>query len=146
MAKSTPELSTLVTTLEATGLVDTLKGEGPFTVFAPNNAAFVNIYPTKAKELAELLKPENVEKLKEVLLRHVVPGKIESLSFPLTSKRPSFDYKPLKTVGGEDLIVYLMDGFYAIESLPGYNLYSKVITADFVASNGVVHIVSHILF
>ena len=70
VASANPDLSTLVTAVEAAGLVDTLNGEGPLTVFAPNNDAFAKI---PEDTLADLLKPENVDQLKEILLRHVLP-------------------------------------------------------------------------
>merc|ERR1711884_365076 len=70
-AIATPSLSTLVTAVKAAGLVETLDGDGSFTVFAPNNDAFAKV-PQNA--LRNLLQPENVEQLRSVLLRHVLPN------------------------------------------------------------------------
>merc|ERR1712060_213447 len=78
-AVATADLSTLVTAVKAAGLVDTLSGEGPFTVFAPNNDAFAKI---PAETLDDLLKPENVDQLTAILLRHVVPTVILAAEFP----------------------------------------------------------------
>merc|ERR1712223_2250084 len=78
-AVASPELSTLVAAVKAAGLVDTLSGEGPFTVFAPNNDAFAKI---PADILAALLKPIYVEQLKAVLLTHVLPTTIVAGDIP----------------------------------------------------------------
>ena len=72
-ASSIDDFSTLVAAVKAAGLVDTLSGEGPFTVFAPTNEAFANL---PAGTLEDLLKPENKEKLVSILTYHVVPGKV----------------------------------------------------------------------
>jgi len=127
-AIATKSLSTLVTAVKAAGLVDTLSGEGTFTVFAPNNAAFGNI-PSTA--LTNLLKPENIDQLKAVLLRHVLPSVIKADDIPqgITS---------LKTAGGEDISVTKSDGKVTIQSSSGQ---ANVIATDIIASNGVVHIV-----
>merc|ERR1711936_138356 len=127
-AIGTETLSTLVTAVKAAGLVDTLSGEGTFTVFAPNNAAFGNI-PSTA--LTNLLKPENIDQLKAVLLRHVLPSVIKADDIPqgITS---------LKTAGGEDISVTKSDGKVTIQSSSGQ---ANVIATDIIASNGVVHIV-----
>merc|ERR1712226_1139112 len=127
-AAATPSLSTLLAAVKAAGLVDTLSGEGTFTVFAPNNAAFGNI-PSTA--LTNLLKPENIDQLKAVLLRHVLPSVIKADDIPqgITS---------LKTAGGEDISVTKSDGKVTIQSSSGQ---ANVIATDIIASNGVVHIV-----
>lgn len=125
-AVATPDLSTLVTAVTAAGLVDTLNGEGPFTVFAPNNDAFAKI---PADTLADLLKPENVDQLKAVLLRHVVPKVILAKNFPK-------DITTVDTVGGETITLNPVEG--TVESSAGK---AKVIAMDVLASNGVVHIV-----
>ena len=125
-AVATPDLSTLVTAVTAAGLVDTLNGEGPFTVFAPNNDAFAKI---PADTLADLLKPENVDQLKAVLLRHVVPKVIIAKNFPK-------DITRVDTVGGETITLNPVEG--TVESSAGK---AKVIAMDVLASNGVVHIV-----
>merc|ERR1711997_763700 len=107
-AVATPALSTLVTAVQAAGLVDTLNGKGPFTVFAPTNDAFAKI---PADALANLLKPENVDQLQAVLLRHVLPTVIKAGDIPAGSTT-------VKTAGP-----------------------ANVIATDVITSNGVVHIV-----
>ena len=126
-ASATPELSTLVTAVQAAGLVDTLNGEGPFTVFAPNNDAFAKL-PTET--LASLLEPENVDQLEAVLLRHVLPTVILAGDIPEGSTT-------VDTAGGETITVTNADGV-TIESSAGK---ATVIATDVVTSNGVVHIV-----
>merc|ERR1711874_425519 len=125
-AVATPDLSTLVTAVTAAGLVDTLSGEGPFTVFAPNNDAFAKI---PADTLAGLLKPENVDQLTAILLRHVVPTVILAPEFPE-------DITSVDTVGGETITLNPMEA--TVESSAGK---ATVIMPDILASNGVIHIV-----
>lgn len=108
-------------------MVDTLNGEGPFTVFAPNNDAFAKI---PADTLASLLEPENVDQLKAVLLRHVLPTTILAGDIPEGSTT-------VDTAGGETITVTNADGV-TIESSAGK---ATVIATDVVTSNGVVHIV-----
>jgi len=126
-ASATPELSTLVTAVQAAGLVDTLNGEGPFTVFAPNNDAFAKL---PAETLASLLEPENIDQLEAVLLRHVLPTVILAGDIPEGSTT-------VDTAGGETITVTNADGV-TIESSAGK---ATVIATDVVTSNGVVHIV-----
>jgi len=127
-AIATESLSTLVVAVKAAGLVDTLSGEGTFTVFAPNNAAFAKV---DADALAGLLKPENVDQLKAVLLRHVLPVVIKAGDIPVGST-------VVKTVGGEEITVTNADGAVTITSSAGT---ATVIATDVLASNGVVHVV-----
>jgi len=127
-AVATPDLSTLVTAVTAAGLVDTLSGEGPFTVFAPNNDAFAKI---PADTLASLLEPENVDQLKALLLRHVLPTTIMAGDIPEGSTT-------VDTAGGETITVTNADGAVTIESSAGT---ATVIATDVVTSNGVVHLV-----
>ena len=114
---------TLVTALQAAGLVETLKGMGPFTVFAPNDAAFAKI--PKA-DLDALLKDK--AKLTAVLTYHVVAGKVLAK-----------DVKPgkVKTVQGSELTLATTDGV----TVDG----AKVIAADLVADNGVIHVIDTVL-
>ena len=126
-AVSDTSLSTLVQAVTAVELVDTLSGDGPFTVFAPNNDAFAKI---PAKALANLLKPKNKDKLKDILLRHVVPKALKSGEIP---KVETF----VDTAGGEPIIVTSADGV-TITSTKGT---ATVIKADILASNGIIHIV-----
>ena len=114
---------TLVTALKAAGLVDTLKGPGPFTVFAPTDEAFAKI--PKA-DLNKLL--ANKKKLKSVLTYHVVSGKIMSA-----------DIKPgkVKTVQGTNVTIATTDGVMVNNA--------KVVTADVAADNGVIHAIDTVL-
>jgi uncharacterized surface protein with fasciclin (FAS1) repeats len=114
---------TLATALGAAGLVDTLKGKGPFTVFAPNDAAFAKI--PKA-DLDALLKDK--AKLTAVLTYHVVPGKVMAA-----------DVKPgkVKTVQGSDLTITTSNGVMVNNA--------KVIKTDIVADNGVIHVIDTVV-
>lgn len=115
------EVTTLVAAIKAAGLVDALKGEGPFTVFAPTNAAFAKLPPGTVEDL---LKPENKEKLKGILLYHVHAGKAIKAADVKTMK--------LSTLNGKDLDVKVEGGSVMINN-------AKVIKTDVTASNGVIH-------
>ncbi|MFY8146793.1 MAG: fasciclin domain-containing protein [Rhodobacter sp.] len=118
--------STLVAAVQAAGLVDTLKGEGPFTVFAPTDAAFAAL---PAGTVENLLKPENKDQLVAVLTYHVVPGKV--MSTDLTEGMVA------KTVQGADVTITL-DG--------GPKVNGAVISApDVAASNGVIHVIDAVI-
>jgi uncharacterized surface protein with fasciclin (FAS1) repeats len=118
--------NTLAAALTAAGLVDTLKGEGPFTVFAPTDAAFAAL---PAGTVEDLLKPENKDKLVAVLTYHVVAGKV--MSADLTEGMTA------ATVQGSDLTITL-DG--------GAKVNGAVISAvDVEASNGVIHVIDAVL-
>jgi uncharacterized surface protein with fasciclin (FAS1) repeats len=119
--------TTLVTALKDTGLVQTLKGPGPFTVFAPTDAAFAKL-PKGTVE--DLLKPNNKAKLTAILTYHVVPGKF--MSSDIKGKKLE-----VKTVEGADVAVDATHGVTVDNA--------KVVTADVVASNGVIHIVDTVL-
>jgi len=127
LAIATPDLSTLVTALKAGGLVDTLSGAGPFTVFAPTNEAFAKI---DSNVLKRLLAPENKDTLVKVLTYHVVSGAV--LSKDLTNN------EKIKTVEGEDVTAHVTTAGVKIND-------ATVKTADVVASNGVVHIIESVL-
>ena len=127
-AIATDSLSTLVAAVKAAGLVDTLNGEGSFTVFAPNNEAFAKI---PESSLNNLLKPENVDQLRRVLLRHVLPT-INWAGGILKGNNK------VKTVGGEMINVIKSKKGVSIESSAGR---ANVIAADIRTANGVVHIV-----
>jgi uncharacterized surface protein with fasciclin (FAS1) repeats len=118
--------NTLAAALTAAGLVETLKGEGPFTVFAPTDAAFAAL---PAGTVEDLLKPENKDKLVAILTYHVVAGKV--LSTDLTEGMKA------KTVNGAELTITL-DG--------GPKVNGVVISgADVMASNGVIHVIDSVL-
>lgn len=118
--------TTLVAAVEAAGLVETLKGPGPFTVFAPTDAAFAAL---PAGTVEDLLKPENKDKLIAVLTYHVVPGKVMStdLSEGLTAA----------TVQGGNVTITLEGG----AKVNG----AAISTADIEASNGVIHVIDAVI-
>jgi uncharacterized surface protein with fasciclin (FAS1) repeats len=120
------DFTTLVAAVKAAGLVDTLKGEGPFTVFAPTDAAFAKL-PKGTVE--SLLKPENKDKLVAILTYHVVPAKV-----------PSKDVKPMKapTVNGAEATITVKDGTVMIDN-------AKVTAVDIYASNGVIHVIDSVI-
>jgi uncharacterized surface protein with fasciclin (FAS1) repeats len=120
--------TTLAAALKAAGLVDTLIGPGPFTVFAPTDAAFKKL---PAGTVESLLKPENLAKLKSILLYHVVSGKVMSTDvIKLTSA---------KTVLGQDLPIRVKDSKVYL------NGGAQVIITDVPASNGVIHVIDSVL-
>lgn len=118
---------TLVAAVTAAGLVDTLKGEGPFTVFAPTDEAFAAL---PEGTVADLLKPENKDKLVAVLTYHVLPGKI--MSADIAGKQMM-----AKTVEGSEVDVNATDGVMVDGA--------KVLTADIEASNGVIHVINAVI-
>lgn len=121
------DFSTLVKAVQAAGLVETLKGEGPFTVFAPTDAAFEKL---PEGTLADLLKPENKEKLTSILTYHVVPGKVMAAdAAKLTSA---------KTVNGKELTVKAEGDTVMIDN-------AKVVKTDIKASNGVIHVIDTVV-
>lgn len=120
----TPSLSTLSGLIETAGLADTLKGAGPFTVFAPSNEAFKAV---PAKALEELGK--HPDKLKSLLTYHVVAGK--TLAADVKNSK-------VKSVNGAELELSKAGDFVTVES-------AAVIQADLVASNGVVHVIDTVL-
>ena len=127
IAASNPDFSTLVAAVKAAGLVETLKGDGPFTVFAPTNAAFAAL-PKGTVE--NLLKPENKDQLVKVLTYHVVPGAVTSDQ--LAGKRLN-----VATVQGQTVHIDGRNGVKVNRS--------RVTTADIAASNGVIHVIDRVL-
>lgn len=127
IAVSVPDVSTLVTALKAAGLVETLKGDGPFTVFAPTNAAFEKL---PAGTVENLLKPENKEQLKKVLLYHVHVGAGVKAADVKTSK--------LSTAAGQDLDVKVSAAGVTVDN-------AKVIKTDVIAKNGVIHLIDTVV-
>ena len=126
IASGNKDFSTLVAAVVAAGLADTLSGEGPFTVFAPTNEAFAKL---PAGTVEELVKPENKEKLAAILTYHVVSGK--AMSSDLS------DGQKVKTVNGEEISVSI-NGSVKVDE-------ATVVTADLEASNGVIHVIDHVL-
>ena len=123
--------STLVAAVQAAGLVETLKGEGPFTVFAPTDEAFAAL-PEGTVE--ELLKPENREKLTQILTYHVVPGRVMA---------DDISTGEVDTVAGMDLTIIAPDSENSrnVVTVNG----ATVIDADIGTSNGVIHVIDEVL-
>ena len=119
--------NTLVAAVKAAGLVDTLKGKGPFTVFAPTDAAFMKL-PKGTVE--NLLKPENKAKLAAILTYHVVPGKV--MSKDIVGKKLE-----AKTVQGQTVAVDATSGIKVGNA--------KVTQADIATSNGVIHVIDTVI-
>ena len=117
---------TLVAAVQAAGLVDTLKGDGPFTVFAPTDEAFAAL---PAGTVENLLKPENKDQLIAVLTYHVVPGKV--MSTDLT------DDMEAATVQGSNVMIDLDNGVMVDNA--------SVVTADIETSNGVIHVIDSVI-
>jgi uncharacterized surface protein with fasciclin (FAS1) repeats len=124
--------TTLVAAVKAAGLVDTLEGKGPFTVFAPTNAAFAEL---PAGTVDTLVKPENKATLTKILTYHVVPGKLEASDLT--------DGKKLKTVQGEELTIRRSGDTVMIIDAKGGS--STVTIPDVNQSNGVIHVVDTVL-
>jgi uncharacterized surface protein with fasciclin (FAS1) repeats len=118
---------TLVAALQAAGLVDTLKSQGPFTVFAPTDAAFAKLPPGTVEDL---LKPENKQKLISILTYHVVPGKVQASQVTKMNSA--------KTVNGESLTIKVDDGTVMVDN-------AKVTKTDILCSNGVIHVIDSVM-
>lgn len=120
------DFNTLVAAVQAAGLVETLKGDGPFTVFAPTDAAFAAL-PEGTVET--LLKPENKDQLIAILTYHVVPGKVMSTDLQ--------DDTMATTVQGTDIMIDLDNGVMINDA--------SVSAADIAASNGVIHVIDKVI-
>jgi uncharacterized surface protein with fasciclin (FAS1) repeats len=138
-AVSNKDFSTLVTALKAADLVGALSGKGPFTVFAPNNEAFSKI---DAGTLGDLLKPENVKALSNILTYHVVSGKLmaSDVANALKSGNGKVD---LKALNGQTITAISKDGKIYLEDSQG-NM-SEIIATDVAGSNGVIHVISSVV-
>jgi len=121
---------TLAAALGAADLVATLKGAGPFTVFAPTDEAFAKL---PAGTVETLLKPENKEKLKEILLLHVVPGSVMAADV--------VKLKDAKTAGGKTVMIST-DGGVKVGTATGM---AKVVKTDIKAKNGVIHVIDAVI-
>ena len=128
VAAGNETFSTLVAAVKAAGLVDTLKGKGPFTVFAPTNAAFEKL-PKGTVE--SLLKPENKDKLVAILTYHVVSGKVMAADVVKVNSA--------KSVQGGTIKVEVKEGGVVL------NGNSKVVKTDIAASNGVIHVIDTVI-
>ena len=125
-AKSAGIFKTLVAALDAAGKTEMLEGDGPFTVFAPNDEAFAKL---PKGTVDDLLKPENKEKLGKILSYHVVKGKVMAA-----------DVKTMmaKTANGAELDIKVSDANVTVNN-------AKVVKADVAASNGVIHVIDTVL-
>lgn len=125
VAAGNPDFSTLVAAVKAAGLVETLKGKGPFTVFAPTNAAFAKL---PAGTVESLLKPESKDKLVAILTYHVVAGKVMAADVKAGE---------VATVQGSKATI-AVDGGVTIDG-------AKVVATDVAASNGVIHVIDTVI-
>lgn len=121
------KFNTLVAAVKAAGLVDTLKGPGPFTVFAPTDEAFAKLPPGT---LEMLLKPENKAKLQSILKYHVVAGKVMA--------HDVMNLHSAQTVEGQNITIETMNGGVMVNNV-------HVIKTDIVASNGVIHVIDGVI-
>ncbi|MBX3426767.1 MAG: fasciclin domain-containing protein [Pirellulales bacterium] len=126
-AAASKDFSTLVAAVKAAGLVETLSGDGPFTVFAPTDAAFGKL---PKGTVAELLKPENRGKLTDILKYHVVAGNVPASE--------AVKLSAAKTVLGKSLPLKVVDGGLTVGG-------AKVVKADLACSNGVIHVIDSVL-
>ena len=138
-AASNKDFSTLVTALKAADLVDALSGEGPFTVFAPNNDAFAKI---DSETLANLLKPENVKALTNILTYHVVSGKLMASDVANALKSGNGKVE-LTALNGQTVTAVSKDEKIFLEDSQG-NM-SEIIATDVAGSNGVIHVISSVV-
>jgi uncharacterized surface protein with fasciclin (FAS1) repeats len=121
------QFNTLAAALNAAGLVETLKGSGPFTVFAPTDAAFAKL---PAGTVESLLKPENRDKLIAVLTYHVVAGKVTAAQVTKLNSA--------KTVNGQSVRIAVQGGNVKVND-------ATVVSADVMASNGVIHVIDTVI-
>ncbi len=138
-AVNSKDHTTLVAAVKAAGLVDTLKGPGPFTVFAPTNDAFAKL---PAGTVDTLLKPENKAALAGILTYHVVPGKLSAADL-IAQAKASGGKATLTTVQGEPLTAWVDGSSVYLQDAKGGK--SKVMIADVNQSNGVIHVIDTVL-
>jgi uncharacterized surface protein with fasciclin (FAS1) repeats len=138
-AAGSADHTTLVAAVKAAGLVETLEGSGPFTVFAPTNAAFDKL---PAGTVVMLLKPENKEQLTKILTYHVVSGKVGASDLIKLIKEGGGKAE-LKTVSGGTLTATLIDGKVMLSDEKGGT--ATVTAADLDQSNGVIHVIDSVL-
>ena len=119
--------NTLAKALKAADLVDTLKGQGPFTVFAPTDEAFAKLPPGT---LNDLLKPENKQKLQRILTYHVVPGRVSSADV--------VKLHTAKAVSGDTIDINANGGTVRVDN-------ARVVKTDIAASNGVIHVIDTVI-
>jgi uncharacterized surface protein with fasciclin (FAS1) repeats len=126
VASGSGSFKTLVAAVKAAGLVETLQGKGPFTVFAPTDEAFAKLPPGT---IDDLLKPENKEKLVAILTYHVLSGKVMAVDVKTMNA---------KTVNGKELSIKVEDGNVTVDN-------AKVVKTDVAASNGVIHFIDTVV-
>jgi len=139
VAVGNEDFSTLVTALTAADLVGALQGDGPFTVFAPNNDAFAKIDDAT---LNTLLKPENKDALTKVLTYHVVSGKLAASDVVAALKKGKGKVE-LKALNEQTLTVLQKDGKIWLKDQNGN--YSEIIATDVMGSNGVIHVIDAVV-
>ena len=127
VASHSEDFTTLVAAIKAAGLVETLSGEGPFTVFAPTDAAFAKL---PKGTLEELLKPENKQKLAGILTYHVVPGKVMA--------KDVVTMTGAKTVEGGKVKIAVKDETVMVDN-------AKVVKTDIACMNGVIHVIDTVI-
>ena len=138
-AVSNKDFSTLVTALKAADLVGALSGEGPFTVFAPNNDAFAKI---DSETLGSLLKPENGKALTNILTYHVVSGKLMA-SDVASALKSGYGKAKLTALNGQTITAISKDGKIFLEDAQG-NM-SEIIATDVAGTNGVIHVINSVI-
>ena len=121
------DFQTLAAALEAAGLVETLKGDGPFTVFAPTDEAFGKL-PEGTVE--SLLKPENLDQLTAILTYHVVPGAVKA--------EQVVNLKEAETVNGQSVEISLSESKVMVDE-------ATVVATDIMASNGIIHVIDSVI-
>lgn len=131
IAASNPDFSTLVTAVTAAGLGDVLSGPGPYTVFAPTNAAFAKL---PAGTVESLTQPANKQQLTDILTYHVVPGKVMAADVKAG---------PVTTVEGGTFTISVDGGKVVITDAKGNK--ANVVRTDIVGSNGVIHVIDAVL-
>jgi uncharacterized surface protein with fasciclin (FAS1) repeats len=129
IAAGDDRFETLVAALKAAGLVDTLKGNGPFTVFAPTDDAFDKLSPGTVDDL---LKPENKDTLVNILTYHVLAGKVTA------EDAAKLDGKEVSMVNGDKAKIEVRDGSVYIDG-------AKVIITDIMAKNGIIHVIDTVM-
>ena len=139
-AVNSSEHTTLVSAVKAAGLVETLKGSGPFTVFAPTNAAFAAL---PEGTVSTLLEPKNREQLTRVLTYHVVPGRYDAAAL-MGAIRKGHGKASLTTASGETLWI-MLNGDRNVVVRDAKGGVANISTYDVVQSNGIIHVVDRVL-
>jgi len=139
VAQGNPDFSTLVSAVQSAELVDTLNGAGPFTVFAPTNAAFEKI-PAETRD--GLMQPDQRDALTGILTYHVVPGRVDAAALTQQIEEGGGS-ATLTTVQGGTLTATVVDGTVTLTDEAGNT--SKVVMADVAASNGIIHAIDTVV-